>query len=167
MASPGQVFAPQEPEVVASDFPVIATSQATETRPRQGGLADYVGLPIPDFREVETLLSDIRSEQVRIRRAVTATERRQDASTSLPQDWLRHFWEADSRDRCLHLALLCENHMRNGVCCLPSCLCFLCSLPVVASAMRRWERGEAFQAAEEEWAAADPAAAEQWQHHPQ
>ena len=91
---------------------------------------------------------------IRMRRAVTAAERRQDGSSMFATDLLRHWRDApDWQSRGLQAAQQVQTHMNSGVCCLPSCLCFLAAVGMAKSGMKRWEKEEAEEAAQEaQWA---------------
>ena len=82
-------------------------------------------------------------ELARLGRAGRAAEVRQDLSMGLPADYIRHWREGDSEDRMQLLATQTQRHCQAGICCLPSCLVWLCSLKVGSRQMSKWQKQEA------------------------
>ena len=80
----------------------------------------------------------VLEEVTRMRRAVTAAEKRQDLLAAFPEDFLRHWEESERDDRKLMVARVAQHHMSSGVCCLPSCLVWLWSLRVARRSVSRW-----------------------------
>ena len=98
-------------------------------------------------------------ELERVRRTVTAAEKRQDGQAGFPGDFLRHWSESDRDERKLLLARETQRHMSAGVCCVPSCLVWLWSLRVARRCMARCIEQKAQAASEGATAAAAAAAA--------
>ena len=80
------------------------------------------------------------AELERIRRATVAAERRQDNLAGEPADFLRHWKESELVEKKIMLARESQRHLAAGMCCLPSCLCFLWAVRNTKRAMPRWEK---------------------------
>ena len=86
------------------------------------------------------ILQKILHETERTSKAVRCAERRQDRSSGFPEDFIRHWRESESKDRCLAAASQIQHHFSQGVCCLPGCLVFLGQLWVGKASMKEHEQ---------------------------
>ena len=83
-----------------------------------------------------------RSEEEikRMRRAVTAAERRQDDLAGLPTDFLRHWRESEREERRLMMQRELQRQTDAGCCCPCKALIWLWSLRTARTCLAKWEK---------------------------
>ena len=96
------------------------------------------------------ILQKILHETERTSKAVRCAERRQDRMSGFPEDFIRHWRENESKDRCLAGASQMQHHFSQGVCCLPGCLLFLGQLVVAKASMKEHEKRAEYERQVEE-----------------